>query len=137
MLMRTKEIIDYSHVPERHAAIHDDLECWARWVVPHGSAWACQPMFRHYRSNAWQWERPESRKPIDTLLAHRMEKAVAALPEKHRDAIRWCYVFRGNPARMARILAVSKQGLADLVDSGRTMLINRTVQIPVAARQNM
>jgi len=54
-----------------------------------------------------------------------MEKAVYALPEKHREAVRWWYVYRRNPAAMARSLGVSKQGLADLVEAGRTMLQNK------------
>jgi len=54
-----------------------------------------------------------------------MEKAVYALPEKHREAVRWWYVYRRDPVAMARKLGVSKQGLADLVEAGRTMLNNR------------
>ena len=54
-----------------------------------------------------------------------LEKAVYALPEKHREAIRWWYVYRRDPVGMARLLGVSKQGLADLVNAGRTMLQNR------------
>ena len=82
-------------------------------------------MFRMYQSKARQWEAPVIQNPVDTLDAVLMEKAVSALPEKHRAAIRWNYVHAGNPVAMARALAVSKQGLADLVDAGRTMLQNR------------
>ena len=60
--------------------------------------------------------------PADTLDAVLIAKAVSALPEKHRAAVRWSYVHCGNPVAMARTLGVSKQGLADLVDAGRTML---------------
>jgi DNA-directed RNA polymerase specialized sigma24 family protein len=62
---------------------------------------------------------------VDTLDAVLLEKAVSALPEKHRAAVRWSYVHAGNPVAMARALAVSKQGLSDLVGDGRTMLQNR------------
>ena len=82
-------------------------------------------MFRMYQSKARQWEEPTLKNPVDTLDAVIIEANVAALPEKHRAAIRWSYVFRSNPTGMARSLAVSKQGLADLVDSARTMLKNR------------
>lgn len=125
MLMRTKDIIDYSRVDEGHAAIHARLDNWRRWVAvrPHG--WQVAPMFRMYQSKARQWEAPTLQNPVDTLDAVIIEKAVAALPDKHRDAIRWSYVHAGNPAAMAKRLAVSKQGLADLVDAGRTMLKNR------------
>ena len=124
--MRVQETtVDYNHVPERHAAIHARLENWRRWVIvrPHG--WQTAPMFRMYQSKARQWHAPVIQTPVDTLDALRVEKAVAALPEKHREAVRWWYVYRRNPAAMARSLGVSKQGLADLVEAGRTMLQNR------------
>lgn len=123
--MPSELCIDYNHVPDHHKAIHERLENWRRWVIvrPHG--WQTAPMFRMYQSKARQWEAPVIQNPVDTLDAVLLEKAVAALPEKHREAIRWNYVHAGNPLAMARTLAVSKQGLADLVDSGRTMLKNR------------
>ena len=124
--MRVQETtVDYNHVPERHTAIHARLENWRRWVVVRPSGWQVAPMFRLYQSKSRQWEAPVIQNPVDTLDAVLMEKAVSALPEKHRAAIRWSYVHAGNPVAMARALAVSKQGLADLVDAGRTMLQNR------------
>ena len=125
MLMRTQICIDYSHVPERHAAIHARLENWRRWVMVRPNGWQVAPMFRLYQSKSRQWEAPVIQNPVDTLDAVLMEKAVSALPDKHRAAVRWSYVFAGNPVAMARNLGVSKQGLADLVDAGRTMLQNR------------
>lgn len=126
MLMRVQDtVVDYNHVPERHEAIDARLRNWARWVRvrPHG--WQTHPMWKNSRTSK-QWEvSPYIGTPVDTLDAVLMEKAVSALPEKHRAAIRWSYVHAGNPVAMARALAVSKQGLADLVDSGRTMLKNR------------
>lgn len=126
MLMRVQETtVDYNHVPERHAAIHARLENWRRWVIVRPNGWQVAPMFRLYQSKSRQWEAPVIQNPVDTLDAVLMEKAVSALPEKHRAAIRWSYVHAGNPVAMARSLAVSKQGLADLVDAGRAMLQNR------------
>ena len=124
--MRVTEIVDYNHVQDRHQAIHARLENWRRWVIvrPHG--WQVAPMFRMYQSKARQWEAsPRIGTPVDTIDAALMEQAVYALPEKHREAVRWWYVYRRNPAAMARSLGVSKQGLADLVEAGRTMLNNR------------
>ena len=125
MLMRTTETVDYNHIPAHHEAIHARLLNWERWVRvrPHG--WFAHPMFRMYQSKARQWEAPVIQNPVDTLDAALMEKAVYALPEKHREAVRWWYVYRRDPVAMARNLGVSKQGLADLVDVGRTMLNNR------------
>jgi hypothetical protein len=126
MLMRVTEIVDYNHVQDRHQAIHARLENWRRWVIvrPHG--WQTAPMFRMYQSKARQWEAsPRIGTPVDTIDAALMEKAVYALPEKHREAVRWWYVYRRDPVAMARSLGVSKQGLADLVEAGRAMLKNR------------
>ena len=125
MLMRVQESVDYNHVKPEHEAVHERLSNWARWVRVRPQGWQTAPMFRMYQSRARQWEAPVIQNPVDTLDAVLMEKAVSALPEKHRAAIRWSYVHCGNPVAMARALAVSKQGLADLVDAGRTMLKNR------------
>lgn len=124
--MKREEWVDYFAVADGHLAIHARLEQWARWVRvrPHG--WQTAPMFRQYRSHAWQWETPEVRAAVNTLDAVAMERAVSALPQKNRDAIRWCYVLTGNPLAMARRLGVSRAGLMELVESGRTMLVNRS-----------
>ena len=121
-----REDIDFHIVRDEHLGVHEALLNWSRWVRvrPHG--WQVAPMFRQYRSKAWQWERPVIRDSINVLAAVAMEKAVSKLPEKHRDAIRWSYVFGGHPAKVARDLGVSKQGLSDLIDGGRTMLRNRS-----------
>ena len=124
--MRVTEIVDYNRVQDRHQAIHARLENWRRWVIvrPHG--WQVAPMFRMYQSKSRQWEAsPHIGTPVDAIDAALMEKAVYALPEKHREAVRWWYVYRRDPVAMARALGVSKQGLADLVEAGRTMLQNK------------
>ena len=82
-------------------------------------------MFRQYRSTEI-WAARDSL-VTDSLDGHQMEKAVCALPEKHRDAIRWSYVFwRIPPGKMCKHLAVSRQGLALLIHDGRSMLKNRS-----------
>ena len=120
-----RDAIDFHVIPEKQQAIHARLENWAAWVIvrPHG--WQVAPMFRMYQSKSRQWHAPVIQTPVDTLDAALVEKAVAALPEKHRDAIRWSYVHCGNPVAMARALGVSKKGLADLVEAGRTLLQNK------------
>lgn len=125
--MRREEHIDYHLVADHHVAIHQRLEQWARWVRvrPHG--WQTAPMFRQYRSKAFQWHTPEVRPQINTLEAVAMERAVSGLPDKHRDAIRWAYVWQLSPVAEARRLGVSKQGLMDLIQAARTMLTNRGV----------
>ena len=121
----TETVVDYNHIAAHHQAIHARLVNWERWVRvrPHG--WVTHPMFRNFRASK-QWEAsPHISTPVDTLDAALMEKAVYALPEKHREALRWWYVYRRDPVAMARNLGVSKQGLADLAEAGRTMLKNR------------
>ena len=83
------------------------------------------PMWAKSRSNAWQWHVPEHRPTCDILKAQRTEKAVSKLPEKHRYAVRWCYVHRGHPAKAAKKAGVTIDGLYKLVRDGRQMLINR------------
>lgn len=125
--MRRDDFVDYFAVADNHLAIHQRLESWARWVRvrPHG--WQVAPMFRQYRSKAFQWHTPELREQVNIPEAVEMEKAVSLLPEKHRMAIRFAYVFCGSPGRVCRDLGVSKQGLFDLIGQGRSMLVNRGV----------
>jgi DNA-directed RNA polymerase specialized sigma24 family protein len=125
--MRRDDHIDFFVVQDGHLAIHRRLEAWASWVRvrPHG--WQVAPMFRQYRSKAFQWHVPELREPLNIPEAVEMEKAVSQLPEKHREAIRFAYVWCCSPIKVARDLGVSKQGLMDLIHDGRSMLRNRGV----------
>ena len=123
--MRVTETVDYNHIPAHHEAIHERLMNWERWVRVRPQGWFTHPMFRMYQSKARQWEAPVIQNPVNTIDAALIEKAVYALPDKHRSAVRWWYVYRRDPVAMARNLGVSKQGLADLVEAGRTMLKNR------------
>lgn len=123
--MRREDFVDYFHVEPSQLEIHDELCNWARWVRVRPVGWQVSPMFRQYRSHAWQWHAAPVRVEANIPSAVAMEKAVSLLPDKHRTAIRWSYVLQGHPARMARELAVSKQGLAELVVVARTMLRNR------------
>ena len=121
----TETVVDYNYIKPEHEAIHARLENWERWVRvrPHG--WFTHPMWRNSRTSR-QWEvSPYIGVPVNTIDAMLIEKAVSALPVKHREAVRWWYVYRRDPVAMARNLGVSKQGLADLVEACRTMLKNR------------
>lgn len=118
-----KHSVDFSHVEPHQTAMHDRLLNWARWVTP-GSPSMVSPMFRQYRSHSWQWHTPEIRTTCDELDATLVEKTVAKLPEKHRTAVRWGYVYRCSPSAAMRELGVSNDGLAKLLRDGRQMLIN-------------
>ena len=117
--------IDFHFVEDKHAQIHVRLENWARWAVEgRGPSWI-SPMFRMARSNARHWHVPELRVAVNVLDAQAVEKAVFALPEANRFAIRWCYVIQNRPTWPRKALGVTEVGLWQLIRDGRTMLVNR------------
>lgn len=117
-----RDAIDFHVVAPDHLAIHARLENWALWANGKPST-IVQPMFMLYRPDSF--ERESSGIVIDRLDAQKVQKAVSALPEKHRQAITWHYVAPCSPVRMARSLGETLDGLAELVRRGRTMLNNR------------
>lgn len=119
------DYIDFHAVRDEHLEIHRRLLNWARWVTPRTPSWV-SPMFRMYRSHAWQWHTPEHRETCDMLDAQRIEKEVSGLPQKHREAVRWAYVICCPPIKAQRALGLTKDGLFRHIQDGRTMLKNRT-----------
>lgn len=125
MAARELDYVDFCYVPPNQESMHARMNNWARWVRvrPHG--WQTHPMWRgSVTPRSWDID-PHIRTALDTLDALLIERTVSKLPEKHRDALRWHYVRRVDPAGMARTLAVSRAGLLELVISGRTMTQNR------------
>ena len=122
--MIISKLPDLHQVDKEHHAIDARLKNWARWLQPSKQNWV-SPMFAQYRSKAWQWARPEVKDVLDTLDAMKLEKAVCALPDKHKVAVRWAYVLKCTPIHVCRTLGVNTQGLYDSLIDGRTMLINR------------
>jgi len=117
---------DYNHIPARHDAINLRLESWASWVRVKPVAWAMQPMFRNFRAPK-QWE-SDLHVPIqlNTLECHEIERAISFLPPPHRTALRWSYVFSHVPVNAVRKeLAVTREGLGQLINDSRDMLVNR------------
>jgi hypothetical protein len=121
-----REDIDFFVVEDHHLVIHERLNNWARYVKP-GLPVAQAPIWRLGKSNTRQWHEPQGREEVNTIDGMALEKAVAALPAPHRDALRWAYVFRTGPWKMRKVLSVSNAGLMKLVKDGRTMLMNRGV----------
>jgi hypothetical protein len=121
-----RDAVDLSRVPERHTEVNQRLEDWARWVRSSNNPYPTQPMFRQYRSHAWQWHMPEIVVALNTLECLETEREVAKLPAKHRDAVRWAYVWYFVPVNVVRReLAVTRDGLQSLIQDGRDMLKNR------------
>ena len=118
--------IDLNHVHPRHDAIDRRLNEWSRWVRVKPMGWTTAPMFRLYRAPK-QWESDlDIRIEINTLDAAEIERAVSFLPDKHRTAIRWAYVFSHiHDARIRAELGATQEGLARLIHDGRDMLVNR------------
>lgn len=120
----TKTTIDFNQVEPNHKAVHERLRNWARWVSVR-PATQVQPMFRQYRSKAWQWHEKEFRETCDTLDAANVEKLVASLPPDHAFALRWFYVWKMTIGDARRAIGVSSAGLHRYLRDGRQFLINR------------
>jgi hypothetical protein len=123
-------MIDLNRIPARHDAINLRLEEWARWVRVSPQRWACQPMFRGYQSKARHWEiSPEIKMALNTIAAHEIEKVVSMLPDKHRTALRWHYVWPNlHINAVQRNLGVTQEALLALINDGRDMVIDRLKQ---------
>jgi hypothetical protein len=117
--------VDFHHVEEKHNAIHSALLNWSRWVTVRHNIGHVHPMWAKSRSNAWQWHQPVQRESTNSIEAQRMEKLVQGLPDPHRNAIRWAYVYRTKPVVACRVIGTSYEGLAQFVRDGRQMLCNR------------
>ena len=128
-----RDFIDFHLVPHEQLAMHDRLLNWARYVRVKRPMWQA-PIWRLGKSGTRQWHSPEPREETDTLDGHALEKAVGALPDKHRDALRWHYVWRTTPAHARRVLGVTSDGLQRLVLDGRLMLINRARSSTIDAK---
>jgi hypothetical protein len=119
----TKHIVDFHHVQPDHKLTHDMLLNWALWVAVRPQ-YSVHPMFRQYRSHAWQWHSPGYRPTCDILQAQEVEKLMRHLPKRHRDALVWSYVVRSGPAHARKVLACSYSELGELINQGRSMVSN-------------
>ncbi len=128
MLMDIRLYVDFNLVHEHHREIDLRLTNWGRWCCSRSGGVATSPAFRLYRSTEqWRGLQTGVSGSIDKIDAQRVQKAVQALPEKHRHAVNWSYVYRNAPVKMAKGLGVSLDGLQELVHQGRQMLVNRNV----------
>jgi hypothetical protein len=117
---------DLHHIPNNQTQIHTRLENWRRYVSSSTKAWFVQPMFKQAKTQK-QWEADlHVPMPVDTQDGHILEKAVSALPEKHRAVIRWYYVFPHLPEnRIRRECGLTREMLVKIAIDARYMLINR------------
>jgi hypothetical protein len=125
--MKRDPLVDFFLVESHQLAIHARLNNWANYVRDRPSRFV-SPIWKLGKSNGRQWHAPSYGTPIDSLDGHKLEKAVADLPEKHRDALRWSYCYPYIlPHKVRKHLGVTDAGLMELVRSGRAMLVNRRV----------
>ena len=84
-------------------------------------------MWKGFQSSNTQTGHGERKIPLDPLDAQDIEKAVSALPDAQRFAVRWCYVYSGQPRKAAQQVGETLEGLYLLIVGGRNMLINRRI----------
>ena len=121
-----KQPADFSRIPARHDAINLRLEHWGQWVSVKPQGWGIQPMFRQYRSHAWQWHMPEIKAKVNTLEASETERAVSHLQDPHRSILRWLYVWPWVPVNaVRRDLGLTRAQMIALADDARDLVINR------------
>lgn len=122
-----RDLEDFHFVDDRHLDIHARLVNWSRYVQVRPGSFV-GPIWKLGKSNGRQWSEPTMSIPVNTLDGHKIERAVAMLPEKHREAVRWAYCRRSVlPHKVRKQLGVTDAGLMELIRSGRAMLINRGV----------
>lgn len=118
-----KRYVDFNQIEPQHNDVHIRLNNWAAWLrVKSGGGYTQSPIWKKFRSAAWQWHPPEYRESCDILDAQRVEKMVSALPTGPRDTLRWWYVYGGGPGKVAAQMGVSKQTLMVYLQEGRDAL---------------
>ncbi len=115
--------IDFFYVAPHQGEMHRRLENWARSCFSSGGS-SASPMFRLYRPD--NYERTNSM-PVDQQDASKIARGVAALPEKHRQAVQWNYIEGGSPTKARQKIGCTLEGLMLYLADGRQMLINRKV----------
>ena len=118
-----RDSVDFHQVPERQWPVDARLRNWARWCRGSGHR-AVHPMFRGYKSSDVHSGITVS-DPVDSKEAIRLQKVFVTLPELHRHALQWHYVYPVNPRRMAQELGLTLEGLGQAVIDARDMLKNR------------
>lgn len=125
-----RDAVDFQVIPLHQDKMHLRLDNWARWCEG-PCRYDVAVGFGLFRSDEFTDKEDrletEIRPPVNVLDAHKMQKGVSELPEKHRKAVQWYYVVRSAPIRACRQIACTPAMLVELVDDGRQMLINRNV----------
>lgn len=123
-------IVDLNHVLARHDAIDQRLIEWSRCIKVRPQPWKMQSIWRQYRPpRQYAYETQDIPVPINTIAAFEIERIVSMLPDKHRTAVRFFYVFPFVPIMaVCHFLGVNRGGLAELITDSRDMVQNRLRQ---------
>ena len=116
-----------SHIAHRHEAVDARLTEWSRWVRVRPPGYPVHPMFKGYQSKARHWDiEPHIHIAINTIAALEVERTVSQLPERHRTALRWAYVWPGLHINVVRrALGVTQEALGALLTDGMDVVANR------------
>jgi hypothetical protein len=126
-----REETDFNSIPSSQQQAHENLMEWGRWCGSGRTRAVTHPMFRNYTPYLYP-EVSGGGAAVDILLALAVQRAFVKLPERQRAALAWAYCFPFvHPGRVQRQLAVTRDGLAALLSSGRVMIAN-TVRQPNA-----
>jgi len=118
-----RDDISLSDVPASQQATHEALLEWARWCAVRPSSHV-QPMFRGYTPYLYP-EATGGRIPIDEVLARKVQRAYADIPDRHRAVLRWWYCFPFiSPNKIRREMELTKLDLWLLVRDARAMVGN-------------
>ncbi|HEY8355685.1 MAG TPA: hypothetical protein VIK69_11815 [Methylophilaceae bacterium] len=123
--MMTPDDNDLHRVRFEHEGVHERLINWARWCNSGRGGPRTSPMFRGYKAAGFRNAVDELRVPVDDIDAQMIEKIVFNLPVKHRDVMRWYYVYsrRGiGVSKAAKALAVRPADMSGLVHDARAMV---------------
>jgi hypothetical protein len=124
-----RETIDFHSVPAHQDRMHARLENWGRWSSPPQTP-DVAPGFDRARSDEIERETSEARDirpPVDVRDAIKVQAAMHFMPTKHRQALAWYYVTPCTPIKACRLIGCTPVVLAELVDDGRNILMNRGV----------
>ncbi len=93
MILRNHEIddIEQAKTAEIRSILRDEIENWIRWALPRNylpPSFRCPIGFMYVIPAGNVYEHDDrTPQPCDELAAHRLEKIIVRLPERHRQAI--------------------------------------------------
>ncbi len=119
--------------------IESALQNWGRWALARGVQGHCASIEYRYRSKlrpdltptGWgDWIAysayipPPPPPPVDALQALAVERMMRHLPDDHRKALKFAYVFRMPPDLICLRLAIRHEGWGRFLGDSQNMVAN-------------